>query len=62
MDGSIHEADLDTQINSEEKSPVPETAGTESEEGLERPQRPRKKEETSQKVRTHTLIKNLWTF
>ncbi len=28
MDGSIHEGDLDTQMTSEEESPVLETAGT----------------------------------
>ncbi len=56
MDGSIHEGDLDTKMTSEEESPVPETAGTQSEEVLEWPQRPRKKEETTQKVQTHNLM------
>ncbi len=57
LDGSIHEADLDTQMTSEEESPVPETAVTEREDVLEQPQRPRKKE-----VRTPKLMKKIWTF
>ncbi len=43
-DGSIHEADLDTQMTSEEESPVPETAVTEREDVLEQPQRKKKSE------------------
>lgn len=37
MDGSNHKGDLDTQMSAEEESPVPETAGTGSEEVSEWP-------------------------
>lgn len=49
VDGSNHEGDLDTQMSAEEESPVPETAGTGSEEVSEWPQRPRKKKREPKK-------------
>ncbi len=62
MDGSIHEGDLDTQMTSEEESPVPETAGTQSEEVLERPQRPRKKRRDNPKSPNTQINEKLMDF